>query len=194
MPFAAYGKANDDWDFPYVDVDGGRGIQLAVEHLVSKGHERIALISYMQGTRYGDIRTAGFLDAMQRANLRVQENWVVHSSNTLENAFQAAQQILSGRPRPTAIVCANDVMAFGAKRYIESAGLEVGTDVALTGYDDTPVAELIGLTSVRQPIALIANKVIELLLADISRQRPVDYRVVLDPSLIVRESSANVRR
>ncbi len=193
VPFAAYGKANG-WDFPYVDVDGRRGIQLAVEHLISKGHERIAFISYVQGNRFGDIRTEGFLDAMQRANLPVQEHWVVHSSNTLEHAYRAAQQILSGRPRPTAIVCANDVMAFGAKRYIESAGLEVGTDVALTGYDDTPVAELIGLTSVRQPIPLIANKVIELLLADINHQRPAEHQVIVTPSLIVRQSSVNMRR
>jgi DNA-binding LacI/PurR family transcriptional regulator len=56
------------------------------------------------------------------------------------------------------------------------------------------VAELIGLTSIRQPIPLIANKVIELLLADINHQRPADYHVMLEPSLVVRGSSANQRR
>jgi DNA-binding LacI/PurR family transcriptional regulator len=194
VPFAAYGKSNDEWDFPYVDVDGKRGIELAVEHLISKGHERIGLIGYLQGSRHGDIRTEGFLEAMQSANLPLVESWVVRTANTLEHAFQATQQILVGKRRPTAIVCANDVMAFGAKRYIESTGLEIGTDIALTGYDDTPVADLIGLTSIRQPIPLIASKVVELLLADISHQRPADHHVILEPSLVVRESSFNVRR
>jgi DNA-binding LacI/PurR family transcriptional regulator len=194
VPFAAYGKSNDDWDFPYVEVDGKRGIQLAVEHLLSKGHERIGLISYVQGSRFGDLRTDGFLEAMQWANLPVSESWIAHSPNTLDHAFQAAQQILYTKPRPTAIVCANDIMAFGAQQYIERSGLEIGTDIALTGYDDTPVAELIGLTSIRQPIPLIANKVIELLLADINHQRPADYHVMLEPSLVVRGSSANQRR
>src|SRR4051794_36658459 len=54
VPFAAYGKSNDAWDFPYVDVDGVRGVQLTVEHLLSKGHERIGLISYLAGSRIGD--------------------------------------------------------------------------------------------------------------------------------------------
>ncbi len=194
VPFAAYGRSNDAWDFPYVDVDGKRGIQLAVEHLLSKGHERIAFISYLSGTRFGDLRLKGFLEAMQQAGLPVQEAWIVHSPNTLEHAFQASRQILSTKPRPTAIVCANDVMAFGAKRYVDGLGWEVGTDVALTGYDNTPVAELIGLTSVRQPIALIANKVIELLLGEISHQRTTEHHITLEPSLVVRASSSTMRK
>ncbi len=194
VPFATYGKSNEDWDFPYVEVDSKRGIQLAVEHLIAKGHERIALISYVKGTRFGDLRTEGFLEAMERANLPVLEGWAAHSPNTLEHAIHATQQILAGKPRPTAIICANDVMAFGAKKYIESLGLEVGTDVALVGYDDTPVAELIGLSSIQQPIPLIADKVIELLLADINHQRPADHHIVLEPTLMVRQSSSSQRR
>jgi DNA-binding LacI/PurR family transcriptional regulator len=194
VPFAAYGKSNDAWDFPYVEVDGKRGIQLAVDHLISKGHERIALIAYVTGSRFGDQRTEGFFEAMQRANLPILDQWIVHSPNTLEHAFEATRQILSGRLRPTAIVCANDLMAFGAKRCIESLSLEVGTDIALTGYDDTTVADLIDLTSIRQPIPLVAQNVIELLLAEMNRQRPADHHIVLEPSLIVRESSSNPRR
>lgn len=193
-PFVVYGQSNKEWDFPFVDVDGKRGVQLAVEHLIARGHERIALISYPKGVLYGDSRTEGFLEAMYAANLPISPAWVNYSPNTLETAFQTAQKILSIRPRPTAIVCANDVMAFGAKRFIESIGLEVGTDVALTGYDDTPVAELIGLTSVRQPISLIASKVIDLLLGEIGRKRAADYQIMLEPSLVVRESSVNPRR
>ncbi len=194
VPFAAYGKSNDEWDFPYVDVDGRRGIQLAVEHLLAKGHERIGLLSWPQGSRIGDSRTQGYLDAMRDANMPLRENWIAHTANTLEHALNATKQILAGKPRPTAIVCANDAMALGAKRYIELIGQEVGTDIALTGYDDTPVAELIGLTSIRQPIALIASNVVELLLADLNHQRPVEHRIVLEPTLVVRMSSHNSRK
>src|SRR5690606_3449061 len=135
VPFVTYGKANGDGDFSYVDVDGKRGIQLAVEHLVSKGHERIGLISWPEGFRIGDLRTQGYLDAMEMANLPVRENWIAHSPNTMQHAYQATEYLLSRKPRLTAIACANDVMALGAKKYIESIGLEVGTDIALTGYD-----------------------------------------------------------
>ncbi len=194
VPFAAYGKSDDALDFPYVEVDGNHGIQLAVDHLVSKGHERIALITYLSGTRFGDQRTQGFRDAMQRANLPIVDTWVVHSSNTLEHAFDATRQIMASRPRPTAIVCANDIMAFGAIQCIESLDLEVGTDVALTGYDDTTIAELMGLTSIRQPIPQVAQGVIELLLAEINHQRPAEHHILLKPSLIVRKSSSRPRR
>ncbi len=194
IPFAAYGKSNAEWDFPYVDVDGKRGIQLAVEHLIANGHERIGMISWPEGMRIGDIRTQGYLDTLTNNNLPIRESWMAHASNTLDDAFQAAQSILTSKPRPTAIVCANDVMAFGVKRYVESVGLEIGIDVALTGYDDTPVAELIGLTSVRQPIPLIANKVMELILAEIGHQPAADRQIILDPMLVVRASSRSARK
>jgi DNA-binding LacI/PurR family transcriptional regulator len=194
VPFVTYGKANGEGNFPYVDVDGKRGIQLAIEHLILKGHERIGLISWPEGFRIGDLRTQGYIEAMQQANLPIHENWIAHSPNTMQQAIQATERILSRKPRPTAIVCANDVMAFGAKRYIESLGLEIGTDISLTGYDDTPVAELIDLTSIAQPIDLIANRVVDLLLAEINHQRPTDHHVILEPSLVVRESSARSRK
>ncbi len=103
VPFAAYGKSDDALDFPYVEVDGNHGIQLAVDHLVSKGHQRIALISYLSGTRFGDQRTQGFYEAMQRANLPIVDAWIAHSLNTLEYAAEATRQILAGKPRPTAV-------------------------------------------------------------------------------------------
>ncbi|HVU12150.1 MAG TPA: LacI family DNA-binding transcriptional regulator [Phototrophicaceae bacterium] len=194
IPFAAYGKSNAEWDFPYVDVDGKRGIQLAVEHLMANGHERIGMISWPEGMRIGDIRTQGYIDTLTSNHLPIRESWMAHASNTLDDAFQAAQSILTSKPRPTAIVCANDVMAFGVKRYVESVGLEIGIDVALTGYDDTPVAELIGLTSVRQPIPLIANKVMELILTEIGHQAATDRQIILDPMLVVRASSRSSRK
>jgi LacI family repressor for deo operon, udp, cdd, tsx, nupC, and nupG len=152
------------------------------------------MMSWHEGNRIGDVRTQGYLDAMRRANLPIRDGWIAHSSNTLEDSFQAAHRLLSGKPRLTAIVCANDVMAFGVKRYVESVGLEIGIDIALVGYDDTPVSELLGLSSVRQPIPLIAARVMELLLAEINRTPLVERHVVLDPMLVVRESSRTPRR
>jgi DNA-binding LacI/PurR family transcriptional regulator len=84
-------------------------------------------------------------------------------------------------------------MALGVMRYLEQAGLRVGIDVTVTGYDDTPVADLLGLTSVRQPTDVVAVKVIEMLIGEI-QCKPVPRRnVVFEPSLIVRSSSRNQR-
>lgn len=194
VPFAAYGRSDDALDYPYVDVDGVRGVGLAVEHLIANGHKRIGMISWHEGNRIGDVRTQGYVTAMRRANLPIRDGWIAHSHNTLEDSFDAAQRMLSGKPRLTAIVCANDVMAFGVKRCVEAMGLEIGIDVALVGYDDTPVAELLGLTSLRQPIPLIANRVMEMLLAEINHQPLIERQIMLDPLLVVRESSRSPRR
>ena len=131
---------------------------------------------------------------MQAANLDVRPDWIAHCPNTLQHAYKATEQILSRKPRLTAIACANDIMAFGAKRYIESLGLEIGTDISLTGYDDTPVAELIDLTSISQPIAQIATKIIELLLAELTHARPAESHIMLEPGIVIRESSARSRK
>ncbi len=133
----------------------------AFKYLILKGHERIGFIPWPEGSRIGDIGTQGYLETMQSAS-------------------QAAELIMSTQPRPTAIACANDVMAFGAKRYIESLELDIGTEVSLKGYDDTSAAELIDMTSIAQPIALIVNKVVDLLMAEINHQRPTDHHIILD--------------
>ena len=193
VPFVAFGRANENWDFPSVDVDGRVGMRLVVEHLLTRGHERVALLSWPVGTRIGDSRTQGYCDALTAAKIPIQERWLGHTRNSVDQAFFATQQLMSTQPRPTAIVCANDVMAVGVIRYLEQAGLQVGIDVAVTGYDDTPIAELLGLTSVRQPTDVVAVKVIEMLIGEIQGMPVPRRNVLLEPGLIVRASSRNQR-
>jgi DNA-binding LacI/PurR family transcriptional regulator len=76
--------------------------------------------------------------------------------------------------------------------YIESAGLRAGVDVAITGFDDLPLSEHLRppLTSLRQPIELLARQVIDLLIAEIARRRLPEHQILLAPTLIVRASSS----
>lgn len=192
-PFVAFGRADDDWDFPSVDIDGRLGMRMVIEHLLARGHERIGLLCWPEGVRIGDSRAQGYRDALAAAGIAVRDQWIARTRNSVEHAFSATQQLMNTHPKPTAIACANDVMAFGVMRYFERAGLQVGVDVAVTGYDDTPVAELLGLTSVHQPTDIVAVKVIEILIGEIQGM-PVPRRTVfLEPSLVVRASSRNQR-
>lgn len=193
VPFAAFGRADDDLDYPSVDVDGQSGMRMAVEHLLARGHERIGLLCWPEGVRIGDVRAQGYRQALAAAGLPLRPEWVRRTRNSVEQAAAAAQQLMASAPRPTAIACVNDVMALGVLRYLEQAGLQVGTDVAVTGYDDTPVADLMGLTSVRQPTDVVAVKVIEMLIGEIQGTPVPRRRVLLEPSLVVRASSRNQR-
>lgn len=193
FPFVAFGRANDAWDFPFVDVDGRRGMELAVEHLVAQGHVRIALLGWPEGSLSGDTRLHGYLDAMRKAGLTPLPGWIVRTVNDVGHSHRGAQQLMAlpVRQRPTAIVCMTDLIAVGAMNFLENSGLKVGSDVAVTGFDDDPMSEFLRtpLTSVRQPIDLLASQVIDLLTAQIVPRSVETRQVLLAPDLIVRASS-----
>jgi DNA-binding LacI/PurR family transcriptional regulator len=193
VPFVTFGQLNGDSDFPSVDIDGRLGMRMVVEHLLTRGHRRIGLLNWPQGMRIGDSRAQGYRDALTAADIAPRDEWIGHTRNAVDEALFATQQLLATHPRPTAIACTNDVMAIGVMRYLEQAGLRVGIDVAVTGYDDTPVAELLGLTSVHQPTDVVAMRLIEMLIGAIQGTPLPRRNVLLEPSLVVRASSRNQR-
>ena len=192
MPFVTFGRINGG-AFPSVDIDGRLGLRLVVEHLLALGHRRIALLNWPAGMRIGDNRTQGYWEALVAAGITPHDEWIGRTRNTLDEALLATRQLLAQRPQPTAIVCANDVMALGVVRSLEQAGLRLGDDIAVAGYDDTPVAELLGLTSVRQPIDIAAATIIDLLIGEIGGSSAAQRSVLLEPSLVVRASSGGTR-
>ncbi len=189
-PLAAFGGMYvHDADFAYVDVDSRQGIDMVVNHLLEQGHERIGLITYLPGLPFGDARETGYRAAMARAGLAVSEDWIAYTPNILHSASISAHKLMTARFPPTAIVCTNDLMAFGAWSYLSEAGLRVPDDVALTGYDDDPNAEFLGITSVRQPIDEIARTLFDILLGEINQEPLVERQLVFAPELIVRRST-----
>ncbi len=189
-PFVAFGGMySEDSDFAYVDVDGRHGIKLTVDHLIEHGHERICLLSYPPGRMVGDAREAGYREAMQKAGIVVEPDWVAYTPNIFRLASTATERLLGAKRQPTAIICANDVMAFGAKTHFDAVGIVPGRDIALTGYDDDPTSEFLGITSVRQPIDEVAATVFDILLGEINRKPCAERQVVLKPELIVRRST-----
>ncbi len=189
VPFAAFGRANPNWDFPYADDDGQRGVGLVVEHLVALGHSRIAMLGWPEGTVVGDIRVRGYHEALRAAGIVTRPEWLVRVANEVPPATKAAETLLTAPPRPTAVICATDIIAIGVRAHLERVGLRMGQDIAVAGYDDTPVAVALGLTSVHQDIATIAGTLTNILLAEIQGTPALNRQVLVEPSLIVRESS-----
>lgn len=193
FPFAAFGRANERWDFAYVDVDGRRGIEMAVAHLLALGHTRIAALGWPEGSLSGDARVQGYFDAMDAAGITPLPSWIVRTTNSSTHAFQAARHLMSLSPgeRPTAIVCLSDMMALGVMNYVHDTGLRIGHDVAVTGFDDDPTSALWRppLTTLRQPVDEIATCIVDLLLAQLENRPVATRQVLLAPSLIVRASS-----
>jgi DNA-binding LacI/PurR family transcriptional regulator len=86
----------------------------------------------------------------------------------------------------------SDLIAIGAMSYLEGVGLHVGIDLAVTGFDDHPLSEFLRppLSSLRQPIELLARQVIDLLMAEIEKRPAPERRILLAPTLVIRESSS----
>lgn len=189
-PFVAFGGMYlPGAAFAYVDVDGKKGIELVVRHLLSLGHERIGLINWHPGLLIGDVREAGFRDALRQAGIKIEPDWVAYTPNILRSASEATHLLMSARHPPTAIVCTNDVMAFGAKAYLDIVGLRMGEDVALTGYDDDPTAQFLGITSVHQPIDDVSRTLFDILLGEIDHKPRAARQVIFEPELVVRHST-----
>lgn len=193
FPFVAFGRANEEWDFPYVDVDNAAGTRMAVKHLVELAHRRIAVIAWPEDSLTGSYRLQGYLEGMATAGLPVGPAWVVRTENSEAAGRQAMQMLLALPPdrRPTAVVTMSDLMAIGAMNALYEAGLQPGRDVSVVGFDDVPMAQYLRPppTTLRQPIAEVGARVVEMLLRLIRGEPLPERRVLLPPRLIVRESS-----
>ena len=196
FPFVAFGRANEEWDFPYVDVDGAEGVRQAVEHLLALGHRRIGLIAWSEVSLPGYYRYQGYVATLQAAGISPDPAWIIHTEHTEASSRQAAHVLLDLPPdrRPTAVVALSDLTAIGAMNAIYEMGLQPGRDVAVVGFDDVPAAKYLRppLTTLHQPIAEVGERVVNMLLQLIRGEELTEREVLLPPTLIVRESSGGM--
>lgn len=188
FPFVAFGQSLSPLDSVthWVDVDGHTGIAMATTHLIERGHRRIAMIAWPEGSASGDLRFAGYVDTLQAHGIAYDDTLVTRIEDSIGNGYQVAQALMSLPDPPTAVVAVTDSFAFGAMQYCKDAG-EV---IAVTGFDDTPMAELLSLTSIRQPVEHVAELLVEMLLAQLDDIEVETKQHLLKPELIIRTSSA----
>jgi DNA-binding LacI/PurR family transcriptional regulator len=193
FPFVAFGRSNPELDFPYVDVDGASGLAQAVEHLVSKGQRKIAVIGWPEDSRVGNERLRGYFETMKAKGLQVRPEWIKRGEGTFEFGRTAAAQLLALRSteRPTAILTLNDTQAIGALQAAREIGLDVGRTFFIIGFDDAPMSQYLQppLTTVRQPIGEAGRKCVEILIALMRGEEPLERRILLTPKLIIRNSA-----
>jgi len=135
----------------------------------------------------------GYYKALNHGGIDADERWLVRGENAVRAGVEGFNQLWS-LPiglRPTAVACVSDLIAIGAMNAAAAAGLAVGLDIAVTGYDDTPMADFLHppLTSIRQPIPQVGEHVVDLLLKQINGEEIAEKKILLSPELIVRASS-----
>jgi DNA-binding LacI/PurR family transcriptional regulator len=176
----------------YVDADNVGGGALATSYLLEQGRRCVATVAGPLDMCAGQDRLAGYRKAVEAAGLPYDESLVSVGDFTPLGGQAATARLLERRPDVDAIVAASDLAAIGVVRALDAAGLRVGEDVAVTGFDDIPAAaeHVPPLTTVRQPIAELGTAMTRLLLARIEgTDDRLPHRTVL-PVELVRRATA----
>ncbi|MFD9702106.1 LacI family DNA-binding transcriptional regulator [Lentzea sp. NPDC059081] len=189
VPFVCFGRFSDAADASgWVDVDNEAGVAAVVGHLADAGHRRIGFLGFPDGHRVGDDRASGWVAAMDRHGLLAGSHRLdVRGEDTWTSGARMARGLFDRAEAPTALVAASDTLAAGALQAVRDLGLTPGADVALVGYDDTPSAEVLDLSSVRQPLPEVGRRIVEALCSQEGAAVPVAS--LLPPELVVRGSS-----
>jgi DNA-binding LacI/PurR family transcriptional regulator len=175
----------------YVDVDNRAGAASAVQHLLDGGRRRVATIAGPQDMAPGADRLDGYRQRLEAAGLAPSIELIESADFTLEGGQAAMERLLARAPDLDAVFVASDLMAVGAVGALHAAGRDVPGDVAVVGFDDSPLATTTRpmLSSVRQPIEEMGREMTRLLMQEIRAPGGPPRRVILDTQLVVRESS-----
>jgi DNA-binding LacI/PurR family transcriptional regulator len=183
----------------FVGIDDVEGARLAAAHVAGLGHERVALIvdrlvdDHTEGLagpervavsncKVSRERIAGYIDGLgTRAPIVIYEAY----GNFAECGARAARELMALSPRPTALLCSTDVLAFGAMDALRADGTDIPGEVSVTGFDDVPAAARYDLTTVRQPLVEKGREAGRLLI-----DRDTEREVVLPLELVARGSTA----
>jgi LacI family transcriptional regulator len=181
----------DSEAYDAIHVDNYGGAYAMVRHLIGLGHRRIALLGGSARNVDASERQRGYRAAMDELGGEWTVDLELEGSFTEESGYGAVERLLGLYPRPTAVFAANDAMAIGALSALGEAGLRVPEDMAVTGFDDIPIARYMSppLTSVRVPIAELGSRAMHRLLEALKQENMHERkRETLPTRLIVRAS------
>jgi LacI family transcriptional regulator len=195
MPYVNTGVYRPDGKEACVGFDNRAAAARATQHLIELGHRRVAMIA---GIRHNNDRAtdrvAGVSETLRAAGLLLPEEWILECRYEFSEAGQALRRLLALSPRPSAIVCGNDVLAIGALFEAQAAGVRVPADLSIMGFDDLELAQHVrpGLTTMRVPTDEMWRRAADYLLNALSG-RPVAEKFEIEVSLVVRESTGPFR-
>ena len=165
------------------------GAQIATQHLVDLGHQRIGIINGLADWIEAQNRLAGYRNILLEHDLPVDNVLIKQGDWGVDSGYRATQELLSLEERPTAIFAANDMMALGAIYAIQDAGLCIPEDIAIVGYDDRDFSAWIrpALTTIQMPSYEMGQSAARLLLKQFSGEELEDATQI-PGKLIVRQS------
>jgi LacI family transcriptional regulator len=176
---------------PSVLIDNRSSIFQAMKHLKGLGHRDILLINGLAVNRNAQLRAEAFLEFLHNHRLPCSPERNIYGDYTLEHGFKTAVRLLEGRRSFSALLCGDDLVAFGCLAALKSRGLRVPEDVAVVGFDDDPMAAIFdpSLTTIHYPMYEMGRQSFELFLRLLRKRRRTAEHVLLETQLVVRRST-----
>jgi LacI family transcriptional regulator len=192
FPFVLLNRIVDDEACASCSVDNRQGAVRLTEELLRAGHRAIAAIFGPETTSTGRDRERGIRAVLAGAGVPLAEDRTRRGRFTYESGHRGCTELLSARDRPTAVLCANDVVAIGALNAAHALGLRIPEDVSITGFDDIAMAawDVFQLTTVSQDLRRMAETAVDLVLALVDDPYADPRRIVLPADLVHRRTLA----
>jgi LacI family transcriptional regulator len=191
MPFVALETVPDSRSFPRVDVDRQAGVVELVAHLAGRGFQRIACIGGPADLQIQASQLNGFRQGLEVAGLPFREELTVTGDLSSTGGYDATARLLALPQPPDAVVCINDETAFGVLHAAREAGLKVGRDLAVAGFDGVQISRYSDppLTTLDIPVYDIACQLVRMLHGLLSGHVHPGDSTTIRPRLLIREST-----
>jgi LacI family transcriptional regulator len=169
-------------------TDNAAGSRLVADFLIELGHRKIAAIHGPEGTSTGHDRARAFAGRLRQHGLMIPDRWRHRGPFADTTGSTGLRRIFAGADTPTAVFCANDVIALGVLNAAHEIGISIPSDLTVIGMDDIPMAAwpMFGLTTLRTDLRALAHRAAQLLTWRLREPGRPPEHVVLAPELVRR--------
>jgi len=191
VPLVVVGESLPDPSTCWVSCDNSEGVKSVCKHLVDLGHKRIAFVGGPKELTSAARRRKAFLDFCRQHKLAVPPHYLQMGDYTMLGGRTAALTLLKSPEPPTAIVAANDLMAFGVIESARELDIKIPNDLSVAGFDDLPTAaeRCPSLTTVHQPVFEMAEQSARILLQSLENNEIPSGHVKMKVTLVIRDST-----
>lgn len=193
IPLILFDRGENDLNVDYIGINDYDSSHMIVEHLVQQGCKRIAHIGGYRHTRIFNNRIRGYVDAIKKHQLPLDEALLIESSLTLEDGRDKMMQLLNLKNRPDAVYVAGDYAALGALQVLKENNIEIPNAIALVGFGNEPFTSMVtpSISSINQHSDDIGKLAAQTFLQRVNelKTKQTLNKIILDAELIVRDSS-----
>lgn len=188
IPYVMVDRSFDNMECSQVRFDNQKGGYEATKYLIEEGHQKIACIYMDDYCGNGTHRMKGYKQAMEEANLPIEENYLIVGDNRYQSGYDVVKFILE--TDVTAVMICNDMMTLGFLKGLYECGKKVPKDISVVSYDDSLSDYLfeIELTTVAQNVEILAKESTEMMMELLADPWSKPRKLILDPKLIIRNS------